>query len=127
MHQDICTHFTRLDCHSVGLKTIVQIFNGVVSLVYDLYTECTVIITHDGGHHRNAEVLDIHTDRICRHGVGKHDIFGIVICHIILLAAGQYSSGKERNCNVSEFMLHTSSIYLLLSFGWIWDPGEESS
>ena len=104
-----------------------KILYSVVPLVNNLDTECPVIITHDGGHHRNAEVLDIHTDWICRHGVGKHDIFGIVICHIILLAAGQYSSGKERNCNVSEYMLHTSSIYLLLSFGWIWDPGEESS
>ena len=81
----IRTVFTGFDCDGVGLKSVVEGFNGIALFVDDLDSECPVIILYHCRHDRNADEIHVLLYRIGSKRIGKHNVFRIGISHILLL------------------------------------------
>ena len=127
MHHHIRTCIPCLDGYGIGLELVMNILDGIASLVDDLHSECTVIITHDGRHHRDTEPFHPLLPRVGSQSVCKHDKFGIVICHISFLTSPEDEGRSQKESHVFNYTLHISSLYLLLSLGWMDEPGDSIS
>ena len=86
MHLHIRAQLACLDGYGIGFKPIVDGLNRGTALVDDFDAEGTVIIAGNRRDNGDADVLHILLYGIDPGGVGKHNIFGIIVGSVVLPA-----------------------------------------
>ena len=124
--QHVGTGLARLYGHRIGLETVMEGLDCIAAGVDNLHSEGPVIVAADRGHHRHAEILHVLLDRIDIQGVGEHHIFAGLV-EIALLRTGGPQCEACRKGGKGIYILFHLHTHLLLSFGWISEPGASSS